>query len=90
MTSTLTRRSALLGLGSLLVAPAIVHAGNLMPIRGKPLYMTLPELVDLIFPTSIRLRGLMWGDEYVRFSYLVDGEVLLETIPRREVYIHHV
>lgn len=30
----LARRSFLVGLGSMLAAPAIVHAGNIMPIKG--------------------------------------------------------
>ena len=29
-----TRRKFLIGLGSLLAAPAIVHAGNLMPVKA--------------------------------------------------------
>lgn len=32
--SLLTRRGILTGLGAALAAPAIVHAANLMPIRG--------------------------------------------------------
>jgi hypothetical protein len=31
-----SRRSFLSGLGSMLAAPAIVHAGNLMPVRAVP------------------------------------------------------
>ena len=30
------RRSFLAGLGSMLAAPAIVHAGNLMPVKALP------------------------------------------------------
>lgn len=32
------RRGLLIGLGSLLAAPAIVHAGNLMPVSSRMLY----------------------------------------------------
>ena len=37
----IARRSFLAGLGSLLAAPAIVHAGNLMPVKASPLSMSM-------------------------------------------------
>lgn len=42
------RRSFLTGLGALLAAPAIVHAGNLMPIRVKLTRHFAPAQYDLI------------------------------------------
>ena len=37
----LSRRTLITGLTSLLAAPAIVHAGNLMPVRGATI--TIPD-----------------------------------------------
>ena len=47
----LARRSFLAGLGSLLAAPAIVHAGNLMPV--KRVILTPPRHVLYDHPSSI-------------------------------------
>lgn len=41
----IARRSFLTGLASLIATPAIVHAGNLMPVKA-PLLTTMPELLD--------------------------------------------
>ena len=52
----IARRGFLAGLASMLAAPAIVHAGNLMPIKGEPLppisVRTLFVDVDMTFPIS--------------------------------------
>lgn len=45
---TLNRRGLLLGLASALAAPAIVHAGNLMPIRSVPRLLRPKELFQMI------------------------------------------
>lgn len=43
----IARRSFLTGLVSLIAAPAIVHAGNLMPVKAlRPLLTTMPDLLD--------------------------------------------
>ena len=50
----LNRRGLLLGLSSALAAPAIVHAGNLMPVKVVP-------------PTKV-VQYLLWSEEHLLWT----------------------
>ena len=53
---TPTRRGFIAGLASLLAAPAIVRAGNIMPVRPVPFDLTATEVLSR-YP-----GGLTWAD----------------------------
>lgn len=53
----IARRKFLIGLGSMLAAPAIVHAGNLMPIKALPL--TREQMIaEMLSQTTEYLEGM--------------------------------
>jgi hypothetical protein len=57
-TQSINRRGLLAGLGSLLAAPAIVHAGNLMPVKApRPLL----QRFTIISPPN---GGYLYSDEF--------------------------
>lgn len=56
------RRSLILGLGSLLAAPAIVRATSLMPVRGIIMPRPVKVLVDMITGHEAELSS-SWTDE---------------------------
>lgn len=58
------RRSFLAGLGALMAAPAIVHAGNMMQIKGKRLIFV--ELEDLGITKSLDSNGCIF-DSYTSY-----------------------
>ena len=70
--TTIAKRSFLAGLASLLGAPAIVHAGNIMPVKRPPLALPPYELQisDFILPYDVVLR-LGGGN-------IADGQKLLD------------
>jgi hypothetical protein len=67
----LQRRELLVGIGSLLAAPAIVHAGNLMPVKIIP-----PQVYRVPWGAAIQGsddNGLTWTD-IVPISTPPEGE----------------
>ena len=73
------RRAILRGLGSLLAAPAIVHAGNLMPIRGERL-LTMRCLTD--YPLRDHAAAILYGFICMRAEWMakaIEKDVLAAT-----------
>lgn len=81
---TLNRRGLLLGLASALAAPAIVHAGNLMPVKAIPFQDPSRVMADL-------MNDLYYGDTSfaVRRSYWcsLGGKICYHDITADEFYV---
>jgi hypothetical protein len=82
----IARRSFLAGLGSMLAAPAIVHAGNLMPISAKLItpdpvvfhYIRAPENFAEMVEWTLRCRSeRMWEN---MFAEMTENNALLRRL----------
>jgi hypothetical protein len=61
------RRSFLFGLGSMLAAPAIVHAHNIMPVKALSM-RSIAEFAGLEEITSL---DILYGQVTIRSEWLV-------------------
>lgn len=62
----LNRRSFIRGLGLLLAAPAIVHAGNLMPVKAIPI--SIDELLRQRMNEAYKLTAQAMNENLYLFS----------------------
>lgn len=83
-----TRRSFLIGIGSVLAAPAIVHAGNIMPVSSRHL-MTNEEIAAALVRMWAETNALLHTD-LVLFGGCMyeDFEGIRTRIPPEEWYTH--
>ncbi len=79
-----TRRKFLTGMGSLLAAPAIVHAGNLMPVKAAKLLTLEDYQVRILEPLYGRSPAMDALGDY-RGLWQVRWRILAEELmPQRQ------
>jgi hypothetical protein len=66
-----SRRGFLLGLGSLLAAPAVVRVSSLMPIRGEPLWVPTNSLLTINMITREAVK--LWNNSN-KFIQVIDRQ----------------
>lgn len=64
----ISRRGLLLGLASALAAPAIVHAGNLMPVKSVPIFD--PDAVEWI-PSQWKVVEVDGSSRIFKITYKI-------------------
>lgn len=67
----MNRRSMLVGLASIIAAPSIVHAGNLMSVRGD-IYRVWQYRMPLLPP----IDGVPWSDSVATTAQLIRDQYL--------------
>lgn len=80
------RRGLILGLSSLIVAPAIVRAASLMPVKS---YLSKEKMIQLVLENMGKdlIKTFRIGD-IVKFS-IVDGEFTVTQISSDKMYLNN-
>ena len=76
------RRSFLIGLASLVAAPSIVHAGNIMPVRSICYFDRLRHMRTLARYADLQTRGLIKSSSIFSDCFVIEPNGLnLNGIP---------